>query len=255
MIRTETQDGVRSIVFDRPEKRNALTPGMLDELVRGVRAVTLGKGPDAGVRAVLLRGEGKSFCAGFDLDLCRDDGPEQTVMRSFLTLLSSAVEAMRACPRPVVIACQGAAVAGGCALLGGADLVVADRGAKLGYPVVRLGISPAVSAPFLMDGAGPGGARRRLLDHRLFDGAEGARIGLVHELVEGRDEVAPRAHAIASSMAGKSVHAMKATKAWALDVAGEKKMPGRAARALDASLSLITGNEARERLASVWKNT
>ena len=253
MIRLETDDGVRSIVFDRPEKRNALTPGMLGGLVEGVRAVTVGAGEDAGVRAVLLRGEGRSFCAGFDLDLCRDDGPDQAVMRSFLTLLSSAVEAMRACPRPVVIACQGAAVAGGCALLGGADIVVADRGAKLGYPVVRLGISPAVSAPFLMDGVGAGGARRRLLDHQLIDGVEGARIGLVHELVDGREDVAPRAHAVARSMASKSVHGMKATKAWALEVAGEKKMPGRAARALDASLSLITGDEARERLASVWK--
>ncbi len=144
MIRTETDGGVRTIVLDRPEKRNALTPAMLDDLAAGVRAVTLGKGDDAGVRAVLIRGEGRCFCAGFDLDLCRDDGPEQAVMKSFLAGLSDAIVAMRACPRPVVIAAHGAAIAGGCALLGGADLVVADRDAKLGYPVVRLGVSPAI---------------------------------------------------------------------------------------------------------------
>lgn len=253
MIRTETDGRVRTIVFDRPEKRNALTPAMLNGLVAAVRAVTVAKGDDAGVRAVLLRGEGKSFCAGFDLDLCKDDGPEQPTMRTLLTGLSASVEAMRACPRPVVIACQGAAVAGGCALLGGADFVVADRDATLGYPVVRLGISPAVSAPFLIDGIGAGGARRRLLDPDLFDGAEAARLGLVHELVETREEVLPAAVEIARTMASKSVRGMKATKSWALECAGEGKMNGRAARALDASLSLTTGDEARERLAKVWK--
>ena len=253
MIRIENKNGLRTIVFDRPEKRNALTPEMLDNLTAAVRAVTIGRGDDAPVRAILLRGEGNVFCAGFDLDLCRGDGPEQEIMKSFLAGLSAAIEAMRACPRPVVVACQGAAVAGGCALLGGADYVVADRGAKLGYPVVRLGISPAVSAPFLLDSVAPGAARRRLLDPPLFDGAEGARIGLVHELVEAREDVTPRAHAIAQSMAGKSVAAMKATKAWAMEVSGEKKMPGRAARALDASVSLVTTEDAIARLASVWK--
>ncbi len=253
MIRTETDGGVRTIVLDRPEKRNALTPAMLDDLAAGVRAVTLGKGDDAGVRAVLIRGEGRCFCAGFDLDLCRDDGPEQAVMKSFLAGLSDAIVAMRACPRPVVIAAHGAAIAGGCALLGGADLVVADRDAKLGYPVVRLGVSPAISAPFLIDSVGIGAARRRLTDPELFDGAEGARLGLVHELVETREAVLERAHELARSLACKSVHAMKATKAWAMESAGEKSMAGRAARALDASLSLVTGDEAIERLASVWK--
>lgn len=253
MIRIENNGTVRSIVFDRPGKRNALTPAMLDGLVAAVRAVTVGKGDDAAVRAILLRGEGKSFCAGFDLDLCKDDGPEQPTMRALLSGLSSAVEAMRACPRPVVIACHGAAVAGGCALLGGADYVIADRGAKLGYPVVRLGISPAVSAPFLIDGVGAGNARRRLLDSELFDGAAGARMGLVHELVETRDEVLPTAADAARTMASRSVQGMKTTKAWALECGGEKKMAGRAARALDTSLSLVTGDEARERLAAVWK--
>lgn len=253
MIQISDDNGVRTIMFDRPDKRNALTPEMLDGLVESVRAVALGKGADANVRTVLLCGNGAAFCAGFDLDLCRDDGPEQSVMKSFLVGLNAAVEAMRACPRPVVIAAHGAAIAGGCALLGGADYVVADRGAKLGYPVVRLGISPAVSAPFLLDSVGPGPARRRLLDAKLFDGVEAARIGLVHELTETPDEAIECAHKIARAMASKSIKAMKVTKAWTMEIAGEKKMPGRAARALDASVSLVTGDEAIRRLASVWK--
>jgi len=253
VIRTETSGGVREIVLDRPDRRNALTPEMLVDLERAVREASAERADAGGVRAVLLRGEGRVFCAGFDLDLCRDDGPEQGVMRAFLEGLSAVIVAMRASPRPVVLAAHGAAIAGGCALLGGADVVVSDRDAKLGYPVVRLGISPAVSAPFLIDSVGIGPARRRLLDPELFDGAEGARLGLVHELVEAREDVVDRARAIAGSLAEKSPAALKATKGWAMEVAGEAKMSGKAARALDASVSLITGGEARERLAGVWK--
>ncbi len=249
MIRVEDDGPVRIVTLDRPAKRNALTPGALDELARVFGAGT----ESSDCRAYLLRGTGRVFCSGFDLDLCRDDGPEQNIMRSFLEGLSRAILAMRSSDRPVVLAAHGAAIAGGCALLGGADVVVADRGAKLGYPVVRLGISPAVSAPFLLESAGAGATRRRLLDPALFDGAEGARIGLVHELVEGREDVGPRAHEIARSLAAKPALAMKATKKWAMEVGGEKKMPGRAGRALEASLSLVSGDEAVERLVGLWK--
>lgn len=277
---------VRVVTLDRPEKRNALTPTMLEELVSVLESPALGRpalraGPepelarptefDASARradppgdtesarradlpgAILLRGEGPVFCAGFDLDLCRDDGPEQGVMRAFLEGLSRTILAMRASPCPVVVAAHGGAIAGGCALLGGADVVVADRGARLGYPVVRLGISPAVSAPFLIESVGTGPARRRLLDPDLFDGAEGARLGLVHELVEDRDGVGARALEIAHELAGKPAKAIKATKRWVFETSDGGRMEGRAARALDASVSLITGDEARERLRRMWR--
>lgn len=250
---------VRIVTLDRPEKRNALTPAMLEELVGALSMSRDGR--DArhieeekhACRAILLRGEGRVFCAGFDLDLCQDDGPEQGVMRAFLEGLSRAIRAMRGAPCPVVVAAHGAAIAGGCALLGGADVVVADRGAKLGYPVVRLGISPAVSAPFLIEGVGTGPARRRLLDPEPFDGAEGARLGLVHELVDDREGVGGRALEIAKELSVKPAKAMKATKRWVFEAAEGGKMEGRAARALEASVSLITGDEARERLRRVWR--
>lgn len=277
---------VRIVTLDRPEKRNALTPAMLDGLVEALGSPALGSPAlragcgsdllelseteesarsadlpktmksarrDDRAGAILLRGAGAVFCAGFDLDLCRDDGPEQGVMRAFLEGLSRAIRAMRGAPCPVVVAAHGAAIAGGCALLGGADVVVADRGAKLGYPVVRLGISPSVSAPFLIEGVGTGPARRRLLDPEPFDGAEGARLGLVHELVDDREGVGGRALEIAKALAVKPAKAMKATKRWVFEAAEGGKMEGRAARALEASVSLITGDEARERLRRVWK--
>src|SRR5690606_29099547 len=112
-------------------------------------------------RTLLLCGEGRVFCAGFDLDACRGEGGDDA-LRRLLRGLSAAIAGLRAQERPVVVAAHGAAIAGGCALLGSADVVVADAGAKLGYPVARLGISPAVSAPFLAPAVGAGAGRRLL---------------------------------------------------------------------------------------------
>ena len=146
MIRTETIEregrSIAAVLLDRPEKRNALTPGMLEALCEAL--VQAPKSHDA----VVLGGEGKLFCAGFDLSLCKDD-PSGGVMRQLLTGLSRACAIMRRTEKPVVIAAHGAAIAGGCALLGGGDVVVSDASAKLGYPVTKIGVSPAVSAPFL----------------------------------------------------------------------------------------------------------
>lgn len=97
-------------------------------------------------RVILLSGNGPTFCAGFDLSLCKDD---ETALDALLTGLSRVVQSLRTASQPVVVAIHGAAVAGGCALIGGADVIVATRDAKMGYPVVKLGISPAVNAPFI----------------------------------------------------------------------------------------------------------
>lgn len=240
-------DGVKVVTLDRPEKRNALTPTMLDGL-RDEAAE-----PRGDWRVLLVRGAGKVFCSGFDLDLCRDDGPDQDVMRGFLRGLSSAVWAMRRQHRPVVVAAHGAAIAGGCALLGGADVVVSDRGAKLGYPVVRLGISPAVSAPFLREGVTDGWARKRLLDSELCTGADAYRHGLVHELTETPEEACEAAAKTAAGLAGKPPKALKAAKGWLWMVGEGDALAGQASRALSVSSSLVDGEEAIERLASLWK--
>ena len=143
MIAVHTLNLVTVITLDRGEKRNAMLPAMLVDFEEAVRGV----GEDT--KAVVVLGAGKVFCAGFDLKACAADGTGET-MRALLTGLSGCVVAMRECAVPVVLGVHGCAIAGGCAMLGGADVVVADRGAKLGYPVVKIGVSPAVSAAFLM---------------------------------------------------------------------------------------------------------
>lgn len=216
----------------RPERRNALTPEMLRDLAAHIENAS-----DA--RALLLLGEGPVFCAGFDLDLCvGEDGDAN--LRRLLVGLSRCIVGMRNLPCPVVLGVHGAAIAGGCALLGGGDVVVAHPDAKLGYPVTRLGISPAVSAPFMA--IAPGQARRLMLDPGLIDGRRAHAKGLVHEL---HDEPAARAMGLAEELAAKPPHALAATKRWLHELA-----PADAGQGLGVSLSLVGNDESRRLLAT-----
>jgi enoyl-CoA hydratase/carnithine racemase len=245
VIRVAEEGGIGLIALDRPDVRNALTPGMLEELAARIAEV------GARSRCVVLAGEGPVFCAGFDLALCRES-PDGSVMRALLRGLDAAVRAMRECPCPVVAACRGAAIAGGCALVAGADFAVADRGAKLGYPVVLLGVSPAVSGPTLVPRVGAGPARARMLDPRLISGEEAARIGLVTDLVEEPGAVLPAAVALAGELGTKGPQALAATKRWlgTLDGTGGGDGPD----GLGVSLGLAGGEEEARLLEEFWSH-
>lgn len=238
---------VAHIVIDRPDKRNALTAEMMMSLREAQEHVAA----DPATRAVIVRGEGAAFCSGFDLDACRDD---PLAMRSLLTGLSNTIRALRKCSCPVVMAAHGAAIAGGCALLGGADIVVTDANAKFGYPVTRLGVSPAVSSPFLRQMVGDGHARARLLDSDLIDGRHAHRIGLAHYLVERAEEVLPRAREIATSLALKPRQALRETKHWLNELDGSLNAHA-IDGALHASLGLAGGAEERALLTKYWEKT
>ncbi|MBC7773787.1 MAG: enoyl-CoA hydratase/isomerase family protein [Pyrinomonadaceae bacterium] len=242
MILREQQGGVQIVTLDRPHKRNALSAGMLDEL-RGCLNDALAKSP----RAILLRGSGDSFCSGFDLSACRDD---PAVLGDLLTSLFSVISVIRGVPCPVVIAAQGAAIAGGCALLCGADFVVTNTEAKLGYPVVRLGISPAVTAPFLRATVGDARTRELLLEGALINGASAHACGLASHCVPTSMEVVPQALAIAQHLAEKPPLAMVATRRWLNEL--EDTSTAQARSGLNASLSIVGSDEQNERLAKLW---
>ncbi len=237
-------EGLFEIVFDRPERRNALTPDALEEAIAHVGAFN----DDEGAKALVLRGEGKVFCAGFDLEMCLHD---ESVLPALLRGLSALVRAMRRSPKPVVVAAHSAAIAGGCALLGGADLVVTNRDAKLGYPVVPLGISPAVSAPTLAMSVGLRATRERLLDPVLVSGDEARRIGLADFSVELPEDVVPRAQIEAIKLGSKAPWAFSATKLWLNEIEGSDR-DHLLDSALEASLSLVGSAEERERLAKLF---
>lgn len=254
VVHAEGEPGVATpfaeIVLDRAAKRNALTPGMLAAVAEGLDLA----GADARVRAVALLGEGPVFCAGFDLGMMSADA--ETV-RSQLGLLSGCVRRMRRCPKPVVIGAQGAAVAGGCALLTGADVVVADAGCKVGYPVTRLGISPAVSGASLVNAIGMGPARRRLVDPAVVevgvDGDDTSRVAWAHVIASSPEDVRPRTQLAAQQLGQKPPVAYARTKAWLNEIEGSDDDRWFDA-GLGVSLSLVGGTEERSLLASLTRD-
>lgn len=244
MIATRAHGDVWEVSLARPEKRNALTPAMQSDLKTAtVSATKSGK-------ALLLSGEGAVFCAGFDLSLCKDS-PDGEVMRSLLVGLHECIAALRVLDIPVVIAAQGAAIAGGCALLGGGDVIITNAEAKLGYPVARLGVSPAVSAPFLANLAGEGAGRFRQLENGLMGGCAAVACGLAHECLDRAEDVRPRAMEIARSLAAKPAPALSATKRWLREIAPVEQ----AENGLNASLSLVGGEEERRMLPFAWNTS
>jgi enoyl-CoA hydratase/carnithine racemase len=249
MIRVEhttTEFGpIASIILDRRDKRNALTPDMLENVRAAADHL---HAEHSRPRAVILAGEGESFCAGFDLSLCRDD---PLAMGALLTKLSLSARALRRLPMPVIAAAHGAAIAGGCALICAADFIITNDNAKLGYPVVRLGVSPAVSAPLLRLQIGDARARERLLDPSLITGKEAARIGLAHESVPTPEDVIPAAQSLANTFAAKPPHGLFMTKHWLNELDGSDNDIAHAA-ALRTSLDLVGSHEERERLAAIW---
>jgi enoyl-CoA hydratase/carnithine racemase len=239
----EAGGGVVTLWLENPAQRNALTVSDLREVAARAMDDAMKD------RALLIAGRGMAFCAGFDLKECQKN---RAVLGDLLRSLSAAILALRARGTPVVLAAHGAAIAGGCALLGAADYVVADRAAKLGYPVVRLGLSPAVSAPFVRFCIPPGAARRLLLDPGLIDGAEAHRLGLVHELVDTPEQVYPAALAAARQLADKPPYALAATKSWLreIEAAPDAGTDG-VARGLEASLTTASAEECAAALAAL----
>lgn len=228
--------------LNRPAQRNAQTPEMLELLASLASSL-----PDA-TRALVLAGNGPAFCAGFDMRLVHDD---PAALPALLRTLSVAVRTIRRLPIPVVAGAHGAAVAGGCALLAAADIVVTDLGAKLGYPVLRLGVSPGVNGAALAASIGPARARERSLEPELICGEEARRIGLAHICVDLPEDVAPRAISIARHLATKPPEAIAATKSLLNTLSGlDRDEPFE--RSLAASMALAGNDEQRSRVAALW---
>jgi len=240
VIRAERRGDVAVLTLDRAEKRNALVPEMLEQLRSAAEAAAAER-----ARAVLLLGEGRAFCAGFDLELC---ATAEGAVERLLDELGRTVAVLRGLACPVVAGVQGAAVAGGCALLGGADVVVAERSAKFGYPVLRIGVSPAVSLPFLRRHAGDGPARSRALDPGLIDAGAALALGLAHEVVDD-GAAAEHSLACAADLAAKPGVGAIRTRDWLNTIEGWE---GDAQAGLRTSLGLAGGEEERTMLARAW---
>jgi methylglutaconyl-CoA hydratase len=238
----QKENGVLQITLHDPEKRNALGIAMFNGIDEGLLQVTNRTG------CVLLSGEGNAFCSGFDMKACTND---LSILSTYITRLSILIRSLRRLPVPVVCAAHGTAIAGGCAILTGCDFVVGSINGMYGYPVHRIGISPAVTIPTLFQKLGHGRARALVMSGELINGTDAFSIGLLSHLEESDEKVVPRAIELAESLAQKPPQAMQATKQWLNELDGSLDDALFELPANDSS-SLI-GDETQEMLQKLWK--
>ena len=170
--------------LDRPERRNALDGPLIDRLLSALRGV----GAGGAVRAVLLSGDGPAFCAGADLTWMRDGGrtgwsENLAGIRPLVDLL----EALDGCPVPTVARVHGAAYGGGIGLVAAADVAVCARGTRFAFSEVKLGLLPAVIAPYVVARIGEGRARSLFVTGQPFDAERAREMGLVHAVAAPED--------------------------------------------------------------------
>ena len=176
-LRIERDDDVLRIVLARPETRNAFDGTAIAELAEAF--VDVGK-----ARAVVLVGEGASFCAGADIDWMRQSvALTQDENVADANALRRMFDAIDTCPAPVIAVVQGHAIGGGAGLVATADIALAHERAVFGFSEVKLGITPAVISPYVLRKIGESAARRYFVTGERFDAATALRIGLVHEVV------------------------------------------------------------------------
>ena len=181
----EHDDGVLSVTLNRPEVHNAFN----DELIAEAIDLFSNIDPDV-VRVVVLKGTGKNFCAGADLNWMSrmvSYTREQNVRDS--SLLAKMYALINECPLPVVGRIHGAAIGGGVGLVAVCDVAIALTQSQFGLSEVKLGILPAVISPYVISKIGETHARALFLTGERFDADRAQRIGLVHRVVESEAEL------------------------------------------------------------------
>jgi methylglutaconyl-CoA hydratase len=198
---------IATLTLNRPDKRNAISFELINELIRALAEVK-----DSTARVMILTGAGKAFSSGLDLDNLKaliGRTPEQNLQdsRTIVALLRTLYEF----PKPTIAAVNGAAIAGGTGLALLCDFTLAVPEAKFGYTEVRIGFVPAIVSTFLLRQVGEKIARDLLLTGRIFDAEEALRIGLLKEIVPP-EELMDRARQLAAQLMESSPLALGYTK-------------------------------------------
>ena len=176
--------GVLTATLNRPDKRNAIDVAMIDALLAMLERADL----EPGVRVIALRGAGREFCAGMDLNelLASADHTLEQNRQAALHFAQVFVR-MRKLPKPIVALVHGRALAGGCGLATACDLVLAAESSQFGYPEVQRGFVPAIVMTMLRRTVGEKIAFDLAATGRLLDGTEAAALGLASRVYEDTD--------------------------------------------------------------------
>jgi methylglutaconyl-CoA hydratase len=235
---------IATITLNRPERRNAISFELIDELLQALDAVAKS---DAIV--LILTGSGKAFCSGMDLENLKallGRTPEQNIedSRTMVKLFRSLYEF----PKITIAAVNGPAIAGGTGLALLCDFTLAAPEAKFGYTEVRIGFVPAIVSTFLLRQIGEKQARDLLLTGRIFDAEEAFRLGLLTEIVSP-EHLLRRAGELAEALLQNSPSSLRATKQLLTDHA-RAELDAQIEAAIRENAAVRTTDDFREGISS-----
>jgi methylglutaconyl-CoA hydratase len=212
---------VAEVWLNRPDVRNAFNDGVIAELADAFRAL----GADPELRAIVLGGHGKAFCAGADLSWMKAmAGYTWEQNRADAQALADMLWTIRSCPVPVLARIHGDCYAGGVGLAAVCDIRVAAGSVNFCLSEARLGLLPATIGPYVIGAMGESAARRYFCTAERFSAQEAQRIGLVHEVV-GAEALDEAVDALVAALVANGPHAVRACKRLVLDLAGAPITP------------------------------
>jgi methylglutaconyl-CoA hydratase len=200
--------GILDLTLNRPDKRNALNSEVVDLLHQALERADL----DGEVRVVVIRGAGKDFCAGADLEELLASADRSLAENEASALrLGGLFTRIRSLPKPVVAVVHGRALAGGAGLATACDLILAGSGAQFGYPEIQRGFAPAMVMALLRRMVGEKIALDLVLTGRVLTAEEAKEVGLVSRVVSDR-ELEREARTLVSGLSGLSQTALSLSK-------------------------------------------
>ncbi|WP_346014436.1 enoyl-CoA hydratase/isomerase family protein [Rubrivivax gelatinosus] len=228
---------VAEVWLNRPEVRNAFNDGVVAELTAAFRTL----GEDPALRAIVLAGRGKAFCAGADLGwMGAMAGYSWDENRADAERLAEMLWTVWRCPVPVVARLHGDCYAGGVGLAAACDIVVAADGMHFCLSEARLGLLPATIGPYVVRALGEQASRRYFVSAERFSAAEARALGFVHECV-APEALDARVAEFTAALAANGPQAVRACKRLVQDLAG---------REIDAALRADTARRIADTRAS-----
>lgn len=239
-------DRIATLTMTRPDQRNATSIAMLDAMDAALDRLT-GDGRPMPT-ALVLAGDGRSFCAGLDLDEVRSDAE---TIRTLLRRLGEVMRRLRRLEPVTVAAVQGAAIGGGFGFMCACDFSVTHLECRIGYPPVATGLSPALMAPWLIRKLGPSGARAMMLGGGTITGDEAHRRGLATHLESDPRSVRRTADRLADGTLEAPAGALSTLKAFLNEIDGSNGGDDELDRAAMVSAEVMASEATQTALAAM----
>jgi len=253
-ILVEDDAPLRTITLNRPERRNAMTPEMQEELIAAFEDAA-----HCGCRVLVLAGAGEAFCSGLDLSVLQAmEGKTAAEFRADAERTARLFGTLHELPIPTIAAVHGAAIAGGTGLATICDFTLAATGARFGFTEVKIGFVPALVSVFLALQLGDKRSRSLLLTGRVFSADDAWTLGLVNAVVPA-EELAQHVRELGLMLAANSPESMRATKRL-MTARNKAWLETEIAEAIEASVQARETGDFREGIAAflekrkpVWK--